>query len=273
MIGSFSDRVVVVTGAGSGIGRAAARRFIAAGAAVVACDINLPAAQESITGDRASVAMELDVAAAGQWERVGAQVAARFGGLDAMVNAAGLARPGNVETVSLADWQLQIDVNLTGTFLGCRTAIPLMRASGRGGSIVNLSSVAAMVGTDDLPGYDASKGGVASLSRSVAMQGAKERPPIRCNALMPGFVDTPMMAPLAAMAGGHDAFMKVLAANVPIGAVVQPEDVAALILFLCSNMARMITGASIPIDGGILAYGAAPTKFAAYDVAARSAAP
>lgn len=271
MIVSFSNAVVLVTGAGSGIGRATARQFIGAGATVVACDVNVPAAEETIAGGGPSVAMGLDVAAAAQWERIGAQIAERFGGLDGMVNAAGVARPGNVESVSLSDWCLQIDVNLTGTFLGCRTAMPLMRGTGRGGSIVNISSVAGVVGTDDLPGYDASKAGVAILSKSVAMQGGKERPPIRCNAIMPGFVDTPMMAPLAAMAGGHDAFMEVLAANVPIGAVVQPDDVAALILFLCSDAARMITGTNIPIDGGILAYGAAPTKFVGLDFAAQPA--
>ena len=261
MDGSFVDKVVLVTGAGSGIGRATARQFIAAGAIVVACDINVPAVEDTVAGGGPSVAMALDVASASQWEQLGAYVAARFRGLDVMVNAAGVARVGNVEGTSLADWQLQIDVNLTGTFLGCRTAMPQMRAGGRGGSIVNISSLAGIVATDDLPGYDASKGGVAILSKAVALQGAKERPPIRCDAIMPGFVDTPMMAPLAAMAGGRDAFMERLAANVPIGAVAQPDDVAALVLFLSSRSARMITGTNIPIDGGLLAYGAAPTKF------------
>ncbi len=254
-------KVVVVTGAGSGIGRATARQFIASGARVVACDINLPAAAETIGDDKRSVAMALNVAVPAEWALIATEITERFGGLDAIVNAAGVARVGNVEDVSLQDWDMQIAVNLTGTFLGCRMAMPLLRATRRGGSIVNISSVAGVLGTADLPGYDASKGGVAILSKSVAMHGGKDRPPIRCNAILPGYVDTPMMAPLAAMAGGHDRFMEILGANVPIGAVAQPDDVAALILFLCSDAARMITGANIPVDGGILAYGAAPTEF------------
>lgn len=258
----FKDRIVLITGAGSGIGRETARQFASAGAVVIAADINAEAAEETIAGTHPdALALGLDVADPAAWTGARETLGRRYGRLHALVNCAGLARPGSVEHLSYEDWRLVIDVNLTGTFLACQVAIPFLRASGEGGAIVNLSSLAGVLGTADNAAYNAAKGGVAILSKSVALHGATERPPIRCNAILPGYVDTPMMKPLADLAGGHDAFMAILGAHVPIGEVVQPADVANLILFLCSGRARMITGATIPIDGGILAYGAAPTEF------------
>jgi len=258
----LSDKVVLVTGAGSGIGRETARRLAADGASVVLCDINRSAI-ESAAGEvealgRVALALPLDVASPQQWGQVAEQVARRFGGLYGLVNAAGLARPGTVEDTTIDDWRLQIEVNLNGTFLGCRTALPLMKSTGRGGSIVNVSSLAALLASDDTAAYNASKAGVSALTKSVAMHGGKLRPPIRCNAMLPGYVDTPMLAPMSAMVGGHDKFMALLASCTPIGDVVKPADVAALAAFLLSDDARMISGADIPIDGGLLAGGDAP---------------
>lgn len=258
----LTDKVVLVTGAGSGIGRETARRLAAEGARVVLCDINRSAidsaASETEALGSAALALPLDVASPQGWVQIGEQVAREFGGLYGLVNAAGLARPGSVEDTTIDDWRLQIEVNLNGTFLGCRTALPLMKATGRGGSIVNLSSLAALLASDDTAAYNASKAGVSALTKSVAMHGGKLRPPVRCNAVLPGYVDTPMLAPMSAMVGGHDKFMALLASCTPIGDVVMPADVAALVAFLLSDDARMISGADIPIDGGLLAGGDAP---------------
>ena len=259
----LTDKVVLITGAGSGIGRETARRLAREGARLVLCDINRGAvdsvaAEVTAQGCSAAFAVSLDVASPQAWTLVGEQVLKKFGGLHGLVNAAGLARPGTVESTTIEDWQLQIEVNLNGTFLGCRTALPLIKAAGAGGSIVNISSLAAILASDDTAAYNASKAGVSALTKSVAMHGGKLRPPVRCNAVLPGYVDTPMLAPLSAMVGGHDRFMALLASCTPIGAVVLPADVAALIAFLLSDDARMISGADIPIDGGLLAGGDAP---------------
>jgi len=258
----LTDKVVLVTGAGSGIGRETARRLAADGASVVLCDIN-PGAIESAAGEvealgSVALALPLDVASPQEWARIADQVATRFGGLYGLVNAAGLARPGTVEDTTIEDWRLQIEVNLNGTFLGCRTVLPLMKSTGKGGSIVNISSLAALLASDDTAAYNASKAGVSALTKSVAMHGGHLRPAICCNAILPGYVDTPMLAPMYAMVGGHDKLMALLASCTPLGDVVKPADVAALAAFLLSDDARMISGADIPIDGGLLAGGDAP---------------
>jgi len=254
----FSGKTAVVTGAGSGIGQAVCRRFIEHGAGVIACDLDGDAAARTLEGDAQSMTVTLNVADPEDWTRAAAALNARAATVDALVNCAGLARPGHVEDVALEDWRLQIDVNLTGTFLACRAMLPFMRESGRGGAIVNISSVGAVVASDDTVGYSAAKAGVIGLTKSVAVYGAAQRPPIRCNAVLPGYVDTPMMAPLAQLVG-EETFGQLLAERVPTGAVSKPEEIAGVIVFLCSDAATSITGASLPIDGGILAAGAPPT--------------
>jgi len=259
----LSDRIAVVTGGASGIGRAAALALADAGATVVVADVNVTGAEAVAGGLRHADACRLDVTDETSWEAMRARVEARFGGADVVVNCAGVGSAGPIETLTVADWQRVIGVNLTGTFLGCRTAFALMQGRRSEAAIVNIASLAAVLGGEDIPAYNAAKGGVLALTRSVALRGAGRTPPIRCNVVLPGFVDTPMLDRLGDAIGSRAALLAELAKRTPLRRLVAPEDVADVVVFLASPRARMISGAAVPIDGGILAYGEPPTVVAA----------
>ena len=157
------------------------RRSTAAGGTAIASDLK--------AGDGVEVA--LDVTSEADWQRVARDIERRHGRLDGLVNAAGIVVLGNVETLDFADWRRVLSVNLDGAFLGCKYAMPLLRKNG--GSIVNLSSVSGLVGGHNLAAYNASKGGLSLLSKSVALYGARFKPPVRCNAVCPAFLEGPMV--------------------------------------------------------------------------------
>ena len=169
------------------------------------------------------------------------------------MNSAGIWLDGDFTNYSLADWQRTMDVNATGTFLGCRFAVDAMRARGNSGAIVNISSVYGNIGADDAVAYAASKGAVRLLTKAVAMYCAAKGLPVRCNSVHPTYVDSEMLDAFSAAVGGREAAIAGLSSVVPMRKLPMPLDIAEAILFLASDSAQMITGAELPVDGGMLA--------------------
>jgi NAD(P)-dependent dehydrogenase (short-subunit alcohol dehydrogenase family) len=158
---------------------------------------------------------------------------------------------GSIEKIDFATWRRVLSINLDGTFLGCKYAFPLLRK--QGGSIVNLSSVLGLVGSSNLTAYNASKGGVSLLTKSVALNGARYKPAVRCNAVCPAFIAGPMVDEIAQGTRNPVAVQNKLKSDIPLDRLGKPEEVADLIVFLLSDAASFITGADVPIDGGLTA--------------------
>lgn len=237
-------KVAIVTGAGSGIGKADAIRLAEEGASVVLTDIDLKALQavaDQIGGN--AIAMGHDVADEAQWQEVIAKTLEVFGGLHILVNNAGILKLGSVVDTSLKDWRLVQSINCDGIFLGCKHGIPAMTASG-GGSIINMSSVASRQGMGFSAAYCASKGAVAALTRDVAIYCKQQKNNIRCNSIHPDGVKTPMVSEIAI--GKKEPTkeeMDALGAN-----MAEPEEIAALVLYLATDESRFVNGAEMLID-------------------------
>ncbi len=248
MGGKLAGRVALVTGAGSGIGRASALAFAREGATVVAADIKMDSAEATVATIQSeggiAHAVGLDVLSAESVAECFAWLDTRGLLADAIVNCAGGARPGDGATHSTTEavWDNTLDLNLKGTFLVCQAAIVRLLEKGKPGSIINLSARGALNGIG-LHAYAAAKGGVAALSKSIGVTYAAKG--IRCNALAPGPIDTPMAAWL------HDPVKREKGlAGVPMARPGQPEEVAALALYLASNDSSYVTADLIAIDGG-----------------------
>lgn len=247
----FTGKVALITGAGSGIGRATAYALATEGAQVMVGDIDLVGGMGVANALGANVAfIALDVADETAWTRAVQATVDCFGRLDFLVNCAGAGGGGDVETESLDHWNLVISTNMTGAFLGCRAAIPEMRKAG-GGAIVNVASAAAVKPLPATPAYSAAKAGIVQLSRAVALHCAQKRLNIRCNSILPGITDTPRLG------GPNDGterrdFMlaKLVEAYQPAGRAVRADEVAQSILFLLSDDAAMAIGAALTLDGG-----------------------
>ncbi len=237
----LSGKIVLITGAAGGVGSAVTRAVKAAG--------GMPIASDLAAG--AGIDAAVDVTREADWQKLIADLERLYGRLDGLVNAAGIVALGSVEDLDLATWRRVLAVNLDGTFLGCKYAFPLLRK--RGGAIVNLSSVSGLVGGHNFAAYNASKGGVSLLSKSVAMHGARCKPPVRCNAVCPAFLEGPMVDFTVATARDPQSAREKMASAIPLGRLGQPSEVAALCVFLLSDEASFITGADLPIDGGLTA--------------------
>jgi NAD(P)-dependent dehydrogenase (short-subunit alcohol dehydrogenase family) len=196
-----------------------------------------------------------DVTDEAAWEGVIGQVRDRHGRLDILVNNAGIGIGGSILEMTLADWRRQTAVNLDGVFLGVKHAIPLMRASGDGGSIVNMSSVAGLKGAATLAGYCATKGGVRLFTKAVAMECANAKDGIRVNSVHPGIIETPIWLSITNTANpGANAppdLDALSAMAVPLGMKGLPQDIANGVLWLASDESRYVTGAELVIDGGL----------------------
>ncbi len=245
---TMTGKRCVVTGAASGIGRVTCTEFARAGAKVVCADINLEGAQKTVeacAGD--ALAVRLDVTRPDSWKNCLDIAVEEFGQVDILVNCAGIGRNGDFEAFSLADWNALIAVNLTGTYLGCQAAMRLMRPQGSG-VIINLSSIAATTGGADIAAYCATKGGVAALTKAVAMHGAAHG--MRVCALAPTYVDTELLDNADIHFPSRPAMLDLMAELIPMGRVATPKDIADTILLLASDGAAMITGSTLYVDGG-----------------------
>lgn len=240
-----TERTVVVTGAGSGIGLAMVHRFLATGARVAGLDLDVSALPEAACGIRADVSSEADVVRA-----VGA-VMAEFGRLDVLCNNAGVGSTTDVLGCDLEEWERVFAVNVRGVFLGTKHALPHLLAAPGGGCIVNTASVAGMVGLKDRAAYCASKGAVIALTRQVAVQYVERG--LRCNCLCPGTVDSPWVQRLLAGAPDPERHLDALVARQPMGRLGTPDEVAAAAVYLAAPEAAFITGTALVIDGGLSA--------------------
>jgi NAD(P)-dependent dehydrogenase (short-subunit alcohol dehydrogenase family) len=245
--GRFTGKRALVTGAGSGIGAAVARRLHAAGAEVVLADLRGEAAEEVAGGLGAGArAVALDVA---DEDAVRAAIEAeeRAGGLDVLANVAGIGSTTSAPDTPLEVWERVFAVNARGTFLCCKHAIPPMARRGRG-AIVNMASVAGLVGLRNRAAYCASKGAVVALTRALAVDHVGDG--VRVNAVCPGTVDSPWVRRLVEEVGES---MEALRARQPMGRLGTPDEVADAVLYLASDAAAFVTGAVLAIDGGLTA--------------------
>jgi 3-oxoacyl-[acyl-carrier protein] reductase len=273
----LKDRVALVTGGGSGIGRAIALRFAREGARVIVNDVKAEAAQETVDAIAAGSeaprgrALVADVADSGQVKRMFAEVDREVAALDILVNNAGIAETGAADrerlrakgearlgelmsggpvtthwdvTQDMADeaWHRMIGVHLNGTFFCTREALRLMARRNRG-AIINMSSVAALMGLDATPHYSAAKGGILAFTRALAREVASRG--IRVNAICPGYIDTPMTAPISPLV------QRVILSGTPLNRMGEPEEVAATALFLASDEASYFTGQWLSPNGGL----------------------
>jgi len=253
MAGRVEGRVALVTGGAMGLGKADCERLAAEGAKVIVTDREVEMAHQvadSIGGD----AMALDVTDEQQWKDVMHAVNERHGGLDILVNNAGNVIFESIEDCSLDHFKLHLDIHVVGTFLGCKYALPLMKnrhekVGGGGSSIVNMASTAALMGYGMIPAYSASKGGISSMTRSIAMHCQDSGYGIRCNALAPGGIETPMVMEVSGRAG--ETPMEIPSGPLPQDGLGDPRDVAGCVLFLASDDARFLNGLTIPVDNGL----------------------
>ena len=258
MSGRVDGKTALVTGAGIGLGRAFADRLAAEGARVAVTDIDEAAARETAAAINegnpgAAIAIRHDVTDAGQWQAALAATHTAFGGLHILVNNAGISAGGDIESTDYETFKKLQTVDLDSVFLGCQAAIPLMRDSG-GGSIINISSVVGIMGNPHTVSYGTAKAGVRYLTKSVALDCARKGYKIRCNSVHPTFAKTPLLQRFADAKGSSlEEAHETLASLIPLGEILEPEDVANVVLFLASDESRMMTGSELVIDGGLSA--------------------
>jgi len=246
----LEGKVALVTGGAVGIGAGIAERFVAEGASVAIFDINGEGAREraqQLRGQGPVLAIQGDVSSEDSTRNAVQQTVAHFGSLDVLVNNAGIEVAGPISGMKSEAWDRQLAVNLKGAFLFSKYAIPPML--GRGGAIINISSVRAFVSYPGGIAYDASKAALIGFTRALALDHGKDR--IRVNAICPGYVDTPMTEEwLKTVANREETMRQVLAVH-PLGRIGTPRDVAEAAVFLASDAASFITGTTLIVDGGM----------------------
>ena len=244
----LDGKSAIVTGVGSGLGRAVARELAAEGARVLGCDVNDAAGESTMAGvgeyRHTDVSREEDVA------RLVAAAVETFGRLDVMVNNAAIQLERELVETTEEDLDRVLAVNLKGVFFGCKHAVLAMRRSG-GGSIVNVASILALVGDGILAAYCAAKGGVLGVTRATAVRYGKDG--IRCNAICPGDIDTPLVQAYFNTASDPAALRGQVEAEYPLGRIAQPEEIARAVVFLVSDDSSFMSGQPLVLDGGLLA--------------------
>ncbi|HVY85731.1 MAG TPA: glucose 1-dehydrogenase [Caulobacterales bacterium] len=251
----MKGKVALVTGAGLGLGAAAALMLAREGAKVVVTDVKEAegrAIADRIVDDGGeAIFLRHDVAQEADWQDVTKKALNRFGKLDAVVNNAGVALSANVEDTTLEQWRWLMSINLDGVFLGVKYAISAMKD--HGGSIINLSSIEGLIGDPNLAAYDASKGGVRLLTKSAALHCAKAGYKIRVNSVHPGYIWTPMVEHYTEQQPDAAEARKAIAALHPLGHIGEPDDIAYGIVYLASDESKFVTGTGLVIDGGYTA--------------------
>jgi 3(or 17)beta-hydroxysteroid dehydrogenase len=250
------DRVkgksAIITGAAGGLGRAIASLLADEGASVTVTDVNeagvRQVAEEITAGGGRAIFIKHDVSSEGDWRRVIERTVAEFGRLDVLVNNAGIMIVREIQKMTLEEWRRLMSINLDGVFLGTKHAVPAMIKSG-GGSIINMSSAAGIIGTaDNTAAYSASKGGVRLFTKACALEFSKagHNYNIRVNSIHPGVIDTPMVAAMRQPGVVGDGMLSIM----PVGGLGKPIDIAYGALYLASDESRLVTGAELVIDGG-----------------------
>jgi len=255
-MGRVAGKVAIVTGAAQGLGRAAAEMLAREGAAVMVTDINEAGAGEVAAGIEAAghkaAPARLDVSDEAAWQAVIARTQALFGGLDVLVNNAGIALQKNVEDTTLEEWRRLMAVDLDGVYLGTKHGIGAMKARGEG-SIVNISSIEGIVAHPELAAYNAAKGGVTVFTKSAALHCGKIGTRIRVNSIHPAFARTPLLDEYIEAREDPAATLAELESLHPIGFLGHPDDVAYGVLYLAADESRWVTGSELVIDGGFTA--------------------
>ncbi len=236
----LKNKVVLIAGAAGAVGEAVAQAVRTAGGTAVTSDM---------AGHKVDHA--LDVTSEPDWQRSIAEIARKYDHLDGLVNAAGLASLGNIENTDFASWRKILSVNLDGTFLGCKYAFDLLKR--KGGAIVNLSSVLGLVGGQNFLAYNASKGGVRLLTKSVALHGARLDPQVRCNSIHPAFLEGQMVDNILSQTEHPDGARARITRDIPLGRFGTAAEVADMCVYLLSDESRFVTGAEFVIDGGLTA--------------------
>ncbi|HEY8527928.1 MAG TPA: glucose 1-dehydrogenase [Acidimicrobiales bacterium] len=249
---NMDGKVALVTGGATGIGREAVLRFAAAGARVVVADVAEEAAERTVADVAAAGGearfVRADVTSPDDTQSMVRAAVQAFGGLDVAVNNAGMSgRPGGITDCPLPQWHDTLALNLTGVFLSMRAEVPALLERG-GGAIVNTASGAGLIGFPALPAYVASKHGVVGLTKSVALELATRG--VRVNAVCPGTTCTPMIESFVA---GAPEMEKLMTASSPVGRMAEPGEVAAAIVWLCSDEAAFVNGVALPVDAGAVA--------------------
>ena len=259
MAGRVEGKMALVTGAAQGLGEAHAKLLAREGARVLCTDLNGEGAKATAGaivdahGEGSAYGMAHDVTDPAAWDAAIDAARERLGGLNVLVNNAGMGVAGNIEACDFEDWKRCFSVNVDSIFHGVQRALPLMRDHAPG-SIVNISSIAGLIASDTMPAYNASKAAVWMLTKSIALHCAKKNMQIRCNSIHPTFVDTPILDGTAQHAGlDKQVLLDKLARQIPLKFVGEPDDIAHGVLYLASDESRFMTGAELKLDGGISA--------------------
>lgn len=247
----LDGKTVLITGGARGIGRCCAEMMMHQGAKVAISDIDFASAERTADEIGATLALKHDVTKLDDWHTTVGATRDALGSLNVLVNNAGIVIPGSVESLDEADWDRTIDVDLKSVFLGCKAALPLM-ATGAPGSIVNISSISALVAGHNFAAYNAAKAGVHLLTKSVALHAARKGYGVRCNSIHPAFIDTGMIDEVVRADTPEQAREK-LAKQVPLGIIGTVDDVGWAVVYLASDESRFITGAELKLDGGLSA--------------------
>ncbi|GJL86801.1 MAG: short-chain dehydrogenase [Minwuia thermotolerans] len=252
-MGRLDGKVVWITGAASGLGRASALACAAEGATILATDLDAPAAVvteiEGLGGQ--ATALTQDVTDEARWDAIADEAETRFGGFQVLVNNAGVGASRLLADTDLAFWRKIQSVNLDAVFLGTRTGF---RRMAPGGSIINISSVLGIVGNAGTSAYSASKGGVRLFSKSAAVEAAQTGLGIRVNSVHPGYIGTPMVMDNVANQAEPEKVVAMIRARHPVGHLGEPEDIANAVVYLASDDAKFVTGTEIIVDGGYTAW-------------------
>jgi 3(or 17)beta-hydroxysteroid dehydrogenase len=261
MVERLSGKIALVTGAAQGIGAGIAQALSREGAVVVCTDIQARALKALTKTVNGALALPLDVTSEAGWTQLASEIERNFGRLDILINNAGVDFSKPIEDTSFADWNRLMAVNLDSVFLGCKAMLPMLRKGGvhnaAGASVINLASVAGVVGYPDQVAYNVSKAGMGHMARSLAIEWAHHRYNIRVNSVHPGAIQTQMVEEhvAAQVARGQDAetVWRAIKDMAPLGRLGRVEDVAAAVVFLASDDAAFVNAAQLVVDGGFIA--------------------